>query len=541
MAKANPIVGELLRSQLLALVGDMGQVLSRNAVSSEIVQERDYADGIVLDGGEVVVVDNLLQLGPVSQSAAVMQDLFQFALKPGDVILGNDPYSGGSHVQDFTVLTPFHHEREQVCCLVCRAHLPDIGGQVSGGYFPFADDVWAEGSRIPPLKIVQEGKLVSDKLDAVLINSRRPEVFRVNLQAMLAALETGRQRLEQTIAKYGQLHLRAGMCHCLQASESQLREEMAEWPRGEYQGSSILDHDARGGADLEIRASLRVGEKVVLDLSGSAPQSLGFVNSTRANTLSYALVPFYALLGGAVPANSGLLRALEIVTAEGTIVHPRFPAPVGWGPFHVGAEIVSAVAQALGKMFPERSAVLAPKFVMLLARWPQRGLSFPLHTFLQGGAAAASGVDGWGIPGPFSGATAPSVEMVESRVPMLIRQLELLPDSAGAGKWRGGFGTLAEFQFREAVILNAVLEGQAHTSEPLAGGRPGTPSGAELEGSGPILGMAWEQQVSGALTVRMGGGAGWGDSGERDAASIRLDLENELLSATAPARLYQLT
>src|ERR1041385_2000166 len=124
------ITSEVVRSQLLAAVTDMGQVLSRNAISSEIVLERDFCNAIVIDKGEVVACDNLLQLGSVSATAAAIQDLFQFALKPGDVILSNDPFTGGTHVQDFTLLAPFHDGREQVCYLVCRAHWPDFGGQV---------------------------------------------------------------------------------------------------------------------------------------------------------------------------------------------------------------------------------------------------------------------------------------------------------------------------------------------------------------------------------------------------------------------------
>src|SRR5262249_36578567 len=126
----DPVVGELLRSHLLALVDDMGQILSRNAISTEIVEERDYANGVVLEGGEVVILDNLLHLGATSGTAATIEDMFRFAMKPGDVILSNDPYSGGTHIQDFTLLTPFFHEREQICYLLCRAHLPDLGGQV---------------------------------------------------------------------------------------------------------------------------------------------------------------------------------------------------------------------------------------------------------------------------------------------------------------------------------------------------------------------------------------------------------------------------
>ena len=538
-SKVDPVLAELLRSQLLGLLEDMGKVLSRNAVSSEIVQEKDYANAVLFDRGEVVMVDNPLFLGTASATAAVMQDLFQFAMKPGDVILSNDPYSGGTHIQDFTLLAPFFDGRERICFILCRAHLPDIGGQVPGGYYPFADDVWAEGSRIPPLKIVQENKPVGDKLDAITINSRCPEAFDLNLRAMLAALETGKARLRSMLEKYGKKQLREGMQHCLDIAESQLRSEAAGWPYGDYEGISVLDHDARGGANLEVKAQIHFGEKVIVDLSMSAPQSSGFVNSSRANTISYALIPFYSLLSKSIPFNSALLRVIEVVTTEGTVVHPRYPAAVGWGPFHVGAEIVSAVAQALGKAIPNLAAVLAPKFLMLRARWPGQPIAFPLHTFLQGGSPGVYGVDGWGSPGPFSRPVTPSIEMVESTLPISLRRLELLPNSAGAGKWRGGFGTVAEFEFTDRVIVDGVVEGQSHPCEPLAGGSPAAPNSIQIgKGSPPVQGLVWDCDVSSQVVIaRMGGGGGWGVAAERDREAIARDEENDLLSDVGAAEL----
>lgn len=534
-SKVDPVLAELLRSQLLGALEDMGKVLSRNAVSSEIVQEKDYANAVLFDKGSVIMLDNPLCLGTASATAAVMQDLFQFAMKPGDVILSNDPYSGGTHIQDFTLLTPFFDGRERICFVLCRAHLPDIGGQVPGGYYPFADDLWAEGSRIPPLKIVQEGKTVGDKLDAIIINSRCPEAFSLNLRAMLAALETGRSRLQGMLEKYGKRQLREGMQHCLDIAESQLGSETGGWLKGDFEGISVLDHDARGKANLEIKARIHFGDKILVDLTQSSPQSGGFVNSSRANTVSYALIPFYSLLPSTVPINSALLGMIDVVTAEGTIVHPRFPAAVGWGPFHAGAEIISAVAQALGKAFPKLAAVLAPKFLMLRARLPERPIAFPLHTFLQGGSPGANGVDGWGSPGPFSRAVTPSVEMVESNSPILIRRLELLPDSAGNGKWRGGFGTVAEFEFMGRAVVDAIVEGQSHPSEPMAGGSPGGPNSIQI-GADPVQGLVWECDASSKVVIaKTGGGGGWGDVREREREAVVRDAENGMVTDSGAA------
>jgi N-methylhydantoinase B len=530
-SKVDPVLAELLRSQLLSALEDMGKVLSRNAVSSEIVQEKDYANAVLFDKGEVVMLDNPLCLGTATATAAVMQDLFQFAMKPGDVILSNDPYSGGTHVQDFTLLTPFFHGRERICFILCRAHLPDIGGQVPGGYYPFADDVWAEGSRIPPLKIVQEGKPVGDKLDTIIINSRCSDDFDINLRAMLAALETGRSRLQGMLEKHGKNRLREGMQHCLDIAESQLRSKVTGWSKGDYEGISVLDHDARGQANLKVKANIHFGERVVVDLTQSSSQSAGFVNSSRANTLSYALLPFYSLLSASIPINSALLRVIDVVTAEGTIVHPRFPAAVGWGPYHIGAEIVSAVAQALGKAFPKLAAVLVPKFFMLRAHLPEEPVAFPLHTFLLGGSPGAHGVDGWGSPGPFSRSVTPSVEMVESNSQILLRRLELLPNSAGTGEWRGGFGTVAEFEFTGRAVVDAVVEGQNHPSEPLAGGTPGAPNSIQIGSDKPVQGLVWECDVSSKVIIaQMGGGGGWGDVREREPEAVALDAENGLVT-----------
>jgi N-methylhydantoinase B len=309
----DPVSSQLVQSQLLSAIDDMGQVLARNAASREIAEERDFAVAIALERGEVVALDNLLHLGAVIDTAARIQELFQFAMKPGDVVLSNDPYSGGTHIQDFTALAPFHHRREGICYLVCRAHLPDLCGQVPGGYFPFADDVWAEGSRIPPLKIVQEGKIVGDKLDAVVMNSRSPDLVTINLQAMLAALATGQRRLEQIVKKYGTVEIREGMRASIAATEGEVATALRNWTCGKYEGVSVIDHDVKRGEPLQVRATLTISpDKLTVDFSGSSAQSPGFVNSTRSNTVGHALVPLYAAIRGRAPVNSGLLARTEI-------------------------------------------------------------------------------------------------------------------------------------------------------------------------------------------------------------------------------------
>ena len=535
----DPVLGQLVQSQLLATIDDMGQVLARSAVSREIVEEKDFAVAIVLDRGEVVALDNLLHLGTVADSASRMQELFEFAMKPGDVIFSNDPYSGGSQIQDFTVLAPFYHGREQICYFVCRAHLPDLGGQIPGGYFPFADDVWAEGSRIPPLKIVQEGKIVRDKLDAVVINSRYPDSFMVNLRAMLAALEIGQRRMGSMIRKYGKSQIEQGMRYCIASAEAQLATEMRRWPAGSYEGVSCIDHDVKGSSALQVNVCLRLASGILtLDFRGSSPQSSGFVNSTRSNTLGYALVPLYAAMGGSVPVNSGVLKHIELLTKEGSIVHPVFPAAVGWGPYHPGAEIVSAVSLALSSMLPGSVTNLSTKSLMIVARWPQQHLSYPLHAFLQAGASAAQGSDGWGSPGPFARGTTPSVEMIESHLPVRLRQLEFAEDSAGHGRWRGGFGNVVEFEFTSPCAVDVVVEGEAHPVEPHAKGKAGGGAKVELNGK-PVKHVTWNQ-VSAArgLLAQAGGGAGWGDPRERDMAAVQGDIDNGLLSPECAGTVY---
>lgn len=526
------ILGELFKSQFLATIDEMGRVVSRNAVSPEITQGGDFANGLLLERGEVVAIDNLLHIGPMSETAAAMQDAFKFALKPGDVILGNDPYSGGNHVQDFTVMTPFYHGRDHLCYLAVRAHMPDIGGQVPGGYFPFADDVWAEGSRITPVRVVKEGRVVGDALDAILMNSRYPDVFRVNLDALLAALEVGGRKLHQAVEKYGKTSFREAVAYCLRHEEALLRAEIGRWPRGEFEGQSALDHDARGTTNVEVKVRLTVdSDRVVLDFSGSARQSPGFVNSTLANTVSCALIPLYVLLEGKVPAGSGLLRCVEIVTAPGTVVHSAFPAPVGWGAAHVGAEITAAVTRALAAMFPDRLASLAPKAMMAVAQWPGQQQAFPLDLFLLGGAGATAGCDGWGSPGPFARGVMPSVEMVESHAPLRVRRLEMLPDSAGEGRWRGGHGTVVEFEFHEQTLLNAIVEGRTFPSEGVAGGEDGGSNSLRLDGRDVDTGIVWQEDVSGRIVeIGSGGGGGWGPPSERSTEALVRDLEDELLS-----------
>ena len=530
------VLNQLVQSQLLSTIDDMGQVLARNAASREIAEERDFAIAIVREHGEVVALDNLVHLGAVADTAARIQELFQFGMKAGDVILSNDPYSGGTHVQDFTVLAPFHHKREAICYLVCRAHLPDLGGQVQGGYFPFADDVWAEGSRIPPLKIVQEGKIIGDKLDAVVINSRCPDLFTISLQAMLAALTTGQSRLEVIIKKYGSVNVKEAMRASIAATEIELATAMSGWQHGTYEGVSVIDHDVKRGDPLEIRAVLTVSaDKLIIDLSDSSSQSPGFVNSTRSNTVGYALVALYAGISGRAPVNSGLLARTQIVTKEGTLVQAAFPAAVGWGPYHPGAEIICAVSSALSHILPGEVTILGTKPMMLVAHWRSAGLSFPLHTLLRAGASASRGVDGWGTPGPLSRGLTPSVEALETERPIMVEKLELAGDSAGLGHWRGGFGLSAEFSFTSPAVVDVIVEGRQYPIEASVGGTCGGSNGVEIDGQA-VERVAWNVALPNArLSAWCGGGGGWGKPEEREAQSIQRDIDDELVSADIAA------
>lgn len=556
MDRHEQITAEILRAKFESVVEEMRATLTNTACSSTISDSKECCSGLFTEAGELVAIDNPLHIPSMTETAAAVLDYFQYDLGTEDVILTNDPYLGGTRVQDFTVIAPISFEDEIVAYLGVRAHMEDFAGDLRGNYNPRATDVWAEGARCPPLKIYRDGKLLKDTLATITLNSRNPEAFRLDLDAMLAAQNIGQRRIAELFHQYETHSVLSAMNWVIDYAERRFRSMIATWPTGEYHGAKLLAHDCQETSDLAIRATLRVTQDgLEFDFSETDGQTTSFVNATAAVTLGYCLLPVFAAFEGDVPKNAGSLRCVNLITRPGTLVDVAYPAPTAWSLQHVGSEIAGAVLDAISAFLPERITNVVGNRMLFFT--VQRGIrnGYTVEQlavrdyarFGQGGAGGAAGRDGWGMPGVSAVAPLPSVEMYEAESGGRIDKLEFVEDSAGPGEWRGGAGTEIHIRLPKPALgdlyLTACVVGNTEGETGLAGGRLGISNRIEiLDGNKPTSIKTKHidalVEADTRVSVITGGGAGWGSPFERDPNLVLDDVANGCLSIEAARRDY---
>jgi N-methylhydantoinase B len=548
------VTASILAGKLEAVVHDMATTLANVVHSRLLSTTHKFACALLDEDGDVVAIDAPLHLATMQDTVARCLDQYQFDIASDDVIVTNDPYGGGSSVHYLTLLAPLGVEDETVAYLAIQAHMPDIGGTVMGNYHPTAWELWQEGARFTPLKIVTEGKRRRSAFDTLLLNGRAPEAYRGDLDAVLATANVGRERLAGLIAAQGLELVRRGMANSIDYSERRFRAALARLPEGTFSGASTLEHDGQGRRDLTVRVTMRCsGDGVALDFTGTDPQSAGFVNSPPSNTRAFALLPLLGLVDDAVPRNAGLLRALDVTTPEGTLVAPAYPAPTGWCREHVGFEIAEAVGQALAAALPEEAGVGHASRPLLFSIDKQvrvGGVEEQLGRtdyglLSQPGLPANAHGDGWGAPGAVSRGLIPSVEEFETENDITVERMEYLVDSAGPGRHRGGPATETVIRLAPGGFERLYACAAAATRVPTGwlGGGPGGPAALQLDAGGRTIDIETVEMDrpldDGArLRIRSAGGGGWGDPHERDPARVRADVIAGYVSPGAAQSVY---
>ena len=539
---ADAITASIIGARLNALVDDMALTLLNAARSSSIGVRHQFACAVLDASATVVVTDNPRHLASLEASTRSCAEAFAFDLEDDDVVLTNDPYGGAPSIHYFTVVAPVRIGNAISAYVAVQGHMGDIGGIVMGNYDPEAREVRTEGVRLTPLKIVKLGRRRRDVVDTIILNSRLPERLAGDLEAMIAAIGVGRHELEALAGAHGSQIVLDAMRTAIEYAERRLRIALARVPAGEYLGCATL---ATNAVTATVRVTLsRVGSDTILDFTGSDPQLPTFVNCTRDTTRTHALLPLLGLLGDDGPWSGGLLRAVDTVIDEGTVVAPRYPTPTGWSLEHPGREVAEAVRTALAAALP---GDVGPGL-------PSRGLAFTvrrrarvgtteeqldmvdLATLAQPGAAAGAAVDGWGHPGPESLGRLPSVEEFEQSSPLKIRRLEYRCDSAGAGRQRGGPGVSAVLTLGPDEHLYALA---VDGDDGLAGGLGGGSGSVAIDG-GEVAVAVNRRLDGGELELHAAGGGGFGDPRERPRDAVRADVLDGLVSEVAAQRLYGL-
>ncbi|MHB8070098.1 MAG: hydantoinase B/oxoprolinase family protein [Desulfobaccales bacterium] len=501
-----------------AVAEEMGIVLRKSAFSPNIKERRDYSCALCTDAGELLAqaAHIPVHLGALPRTMARV--LPEFPLGPGDVLLLNDPYRGGTHLPDLTVLAPVYAGERLAFYLVNRAHHADVGGATPGS-MPLARSLEEEGVLIPPTYLFKSGRLQEDFLASLVSRMRVPAERRGDLQAQLAALHRGQERLADLMARYGLEKLLSMSLALLAYSERAMRALISSIPDGSYGFTDYLDDDGYGRRDLAIRLNLSVtGDTVVLDFRESADQAAGGVNAVPPVVDAACYYVFLTLLAEDYPINQGCFRPLSILTRPGSLLDPVYPAPVAAGNVETSQRLVDVVLGALAPAQPQVIPAASQGTMNNLAFGgldPVTGREFTYYETIAGGMGGRPGRPGLdGVHTHMTNTRNTPVEVLEHDYPLVVERYAFRPNSGGAGRFPGGRGLVRDFRFLAPVTVSLLSERREHAPYGLQGGYPGA------TGENVLLTVNGEERLPGKinlplpagsrLSIRTPGGGGWG-------------------------------
>jgi N-methylhydantoinase B len=545
----DPISVAVIANRLSAITREMGQVMLLTSRSPIFSESRDFVTAIFDGQGQLVAQTSYIPvlLGAIPYAMQAIRRRYRDAdLSPGDVIVANDPYDGNSHLPDVTIARPVFYEGRIVFWSVSKGHQADLGGAGVAGYNPAAKTVWEEGLRLPAIKLYAKGEYQSDLWDLILLNVKSRHLVEGDLHCQIGATARGEEALLELVDRYGRSTVDEAVCAYLDATERTMAAAIRAMPEGHYSGESSLDND---GIEMDRQCTVRVdlavsGERLTFDFSRSDAQTRGFVNSPFANTASVCFQALFACIGASIPINAGSLRPIAIAAPEGSIVNCRQPAPTTASTLLTCAAIADAIWLALAEAIPAQAqAGWGRRCAPMTAGFnPRTKRPFVCtHHNCKGGSGATEGYDGWNHTGPVSnmgGSRATDPEIFETAYPYRLLQYEYAPDTAGAGKWRGGTGAIVRWRV-ESNDVQCVTVGSGMLEET----RPFGLLGAQ-PGSLPIMqvtsrdGTRRNLQVNAFHTVSEGdvfeivsqGGGGFGNPLERDPERVLQDVVNGFVS-----------
>jgi N-methylhydantoinase B len=527
----DPITRSVVQHRLSSIVTEMGEAMLRTSYSQILNSSRDFSLALCdVNARLIAQADHIpVHVGALPWATRAVEERFK-DVGPGDVILMNDPYHGGSHLPDVTVFVPIFAGEKRLFWSIVRAHQSDIGGATHGAYNPDATEIWQEGLRIPPIKLYEAGRLRDDILDMLALNVRNAHDFRGDLAAMIGAAHLGERRMAKLFSEMSAPVVEAAVEAVLDAAESQARAVVSTWKDGTFYGEAFLDDDGRDRKDIRIAAKVtKRGSDIEIDLSDSDPQAASFVNSSHANMHAAVVMAFAYLIDPDTPKNSGALRPLKVIAKQGTIVWADPGRPVTLCTSHPSNEIVEAVIKALAASCPDRvMAGWGRRFrIAVKGENPATGRSFIWHLFhARPGGGASAGGDGWSSIGEWhtvGGLKFGSIEVAEARFPLHFRRHEFLENSGGDGQHRGGLGVALDlvFETNKPALGNTAGDGIRHGSAGMLGGADSEPHRYRLlsEGKPPRELRTKETGIEilpgDCLEVRSAGGGGYGPPEKR--------------------------
>ena len=548
----DPVTQEVVRYRLATIADEMETALLRAAYSA-IVKEGLDASAAVFDrsGNNIAQAAAIpIHLGCMIPSVQTVLERWPAdTMRPGDAFILNDPYAGGTHLPDIAVIQPLFHEDAMVALAVTMSHHQEVGGMVPGSLPPNATDLYQEGLRIPPMKLVDAGEPVAPVFDFIRANVRTPDVVLGDLRAQLAACHLAENRVGELAAEVGRAELDEVMAALLDQSEALTRARIAEIPDGTYTFTDWMDDDGVDvGAPIEIRATITIdGSDLHVDFTGTAPQTRGPYNCVPASSIAAVYYVLRAVTGEDIPNTSGCYRSVRVTLPEGSLVNPYEPAPVNSRTATV-LRLCDALFGCFAQAIPERMPAAQSGQLLVMnfgGTDPATGKTYVTSELGMGGMAARPGMDGVeAVEASATNCMNVPAEAIEMESPVRVVQWSVWADSGGAGRWRGGCGTEKVFELT-AGQASANYRGERHTTHAwgLAGGAGAPYSRGSVErADGTVETLPSKTMVhldaGDRLRVCLSGGGGYGDPRTRPAEDVARDVADRRVSRTEARERY---
>ena len=532
LMRRDPIELEIFKNLYHSIAEEMGAALRRTAFSPNIKERRDYSCAVFDRAGEVIAMGDHMPVHLGSMPMSVRAGIAACEMAPGDVVMLNDPFRGGTHLPDITLVAPVYVKPRRRLgqtspdfYVASRAHHADVGGAYAGS-MGLCREIYQEGFRIPPVRIMRAGVMERDVLALLLNNVRTPEEREGDLGAQIAACHTGAERLREICARYGIDRAQRAGRELLRYSEELMRTFLLRVPSGTYRAEDFMDNDGVSDRPVKIAVKVTVGKKqVTVDFTGSDAQVEGSINAVEAITYSACFYVFRCLLADDVPATAGLMRPVQVIAHEGTVVNARPPAAVAGGNVETSQRMVDVLLRALAQAIPNKIPAAASGTMNNLTIGgidPRTGQPFAYYETIAGGMGARPGKPGVsGVHTHMTNSLNTPAEALEYAYPLRVRRYSLRPGSGGGGKHRGGDGIIREIEVLTDCEVTLLADRRTRGPWGLAGGSAGAPGKASVIRHGGLI-----EEMPGKFSTRLRkgerirvespGGGGWGTVDRRE-------------------------
>jgi N-methylhydantoinase B len=508
----DPVELEILRNQLESVADEMGQVLIQGAYSPNITERQDCSTAVFDAGGRLVAQAEHIpvHLGAMPEAVRVVLDRNP---EPGDVFVLNDPFRGGTHLPDVTLVSPITHDGRTVGYAGSRAHHADVGGMTPGSMPAGAREIYQEGIRLPPVRLVADGEVVEDVESVVLANVRNPRERRADLRAQMAAHDRGSERVHELLDDHDD-RLLAAFDAVVDYSRRRVEAALAEIPDGEYRAGDVIEGDGISERDVPVEVTVTVdGAEVAVDFAGTADQVPGNVNAPLPVTKSAVYYVVRCVTDPDIPPNQGCYEPVTVRAPEGSLLNPDPPAAVVGGNVETSQRVTDVVFAALADAAPERVPAQGQGTMNNLI---VGNSEFTYYETIGGGAGATTDADG--LSGAQVGMTNTlntPIEALELEYPLQVQRYALREGSGGDGRNRGGDGLVRSVTVETAATVSLLTERRRYAPAGIRGGADGTPGRNVVDGEDVSPKFTRDVAAGTTVTVETPGGGGYGRPTEK--------------------------